>query len=42
MTDLPMTVRADGLPSAVTIYEVGPRHALQLVPALDPDQAQAV
>ena len=37
MTELPMTVRADGLPSAVTIYEVGPRDGLQneqtIVPA---------
>lgn len=29
MTDLPMTVRADGLPDRVTIYEVGPRDGLQ-------------
>ena len=26
---LPMTVRADGLPERVTIYEVGPRDGLQ-------------
>jgi hydroxymethylglutaryl-CoA lyase len=29
MTALPMTVRADGLPDRVTIYEVGPRDGLQ-------------
>ena len=29
MTDLPMTVRSEGMPSAVTIYEVGPRDGLQ-------------
>ncbi len=29
MSELPMQVRADGLPSAVTIYEVGPRDGLQ-------------
>ena len=29
MNDLPMTVRADGLPGKVTIYEVGPRDGLQ-------------
>lgn len=29
MTELPMTVRADGLPERVTIYEVGPRDGLQ-------------
>ena len=29
MSDLPMTVPAEGLPSRVTIYEVGPRDGLQ-------------
>lgn len=29
MSDLPMTVHADGLPERVTIYEVGPRDGLQ-------------
>jgi hydroxymethylglutaryl-CoA lyase len=29
MSELPMTVRQDGLPSRVTIYEVGPRDGLQ-------------
>jgi hydroxymethylglutaryl-CoA lyase len=29
MSDLPMTVRAEGLPDRVTIYEVGPRDGLQ-------------
>jgi hydroxymethylglutaryl-CoA lyase len=34
MTDLPMTVRAEGLPERVTIYEVGPRDGLQNEAAL--------
>ena len=34
--DLPMTVRADGLPAAVTIYEVGPRDGLQNEKAIVP------
>ena len=34
MSELPMTVRADGLPDAVTIYEVGPRDGLQNEKAL--------
>ena len=36
MTDLPMTVRADGLPERVTIYEVGPRDGLQNEQAIVP------
>jgi hydroxymethylglutaryl-CoA lyase len=36
MTELPMTVPADGLPSRVTIYEVGPRDGLQNEAALVP------
>src|ERR1041384_4160680 len=29
MTELPMTVAAEGLPERVTVYEVGPRDGLQ-------------
>ena len=36
MTDLPMTVPAEGLPERVTIYEVGPRDGLQNESALIP------
>ncbi|MBA2955160.1 hydroxymethylglutaryl-CoA lyase [Nocardioides sp. MAH-18] len=41
MTELPMTVRADGLPSQVTIYEVGPRDGLQNEKALVPTGVKA-
>ena len=41
MTDLPMTVRADGLPSSVTIYEVGPRDGLQNEKAIVPVDVKA-
>jgi hydroxymethylglutaryl-CoA lyase len=41
MTDLPMTVRADGLPDRVTIYEVGPRDGLQNEQALVPTEVKA-
>ncbi|MDF1604602.1 hydroxymethylglutaryl-CoA lyase [Nocardioides sp. YIM 152315] len=41
MTDLPMTVRADGLPERVTIYEVGPRDGLQNEQALVPTGVKA-
>jgi hydroxymethylglutaryl-CoA lyase len=41
MPDLPMTVRADGLPSAVTIYEVGPRDGLQNEQAIVPVEVKA-
>jgi hydroxymethylglutaryl-CoA lyase len=41
MTELPMTVRADGLPSRVTIYEVGPRDGLQNEQALVPTDVKA-
>ena len=41
MTDLPLTVRADGLPSAVTIYEVGPRDGLQNEQAIVPVEVKA-
>ena len=41
MPDLPMTVRADGLPSAVTIYEVGPRDGLQNEKAIVPVAVKA-
>lgn len=41
MTDLPMTVRAVGLPERVTIYEVGPRDGLQNESALVPTQVKA-
>jgi hydroxymethylglutaryl-CoA lyase len=36
MSDLPMTVPAEGLPARVTIYEVGPRDGLQNEAALIP------
>ena len=36
-----MTVRADGLPSAVTIYEVGPRDGLQNEKAIVPVEVKA-
>jgi hydroxymethylglutaryl-CoA lyase len=36
MSELPMTVRADDLPTEVTIYEVGPRDGLQNESALVP------
>lgn len=36
MSDLPTTVRADGLPERVTIYEVGPRDGLQNEPRMVP------
>ena len=41
MADLPMTVRADGLPERVTIYEVGPRDGLQNEQALVPTVVKA-
>jgi len=41
MTDLPMTVRADGLPKRVTIYEVGPRDGLQNEQAIVPVAVKA-
>ena len=41
MTDLPMTVRADGLPDRVTIYEVGPRDGLQNEAAIVPVEVKA-
>src|SRR5687768_14945397 len=41
MTELPMTVRADGLPDRVTIYEVGPRDGLQNEQAIVPTEAKA-
>ncbi|WP_210439404.1 hydroxymethylglutaryl-CoA lyase [Nocardioides xinjiangensis] len=41
MTDLPMTVRADGLPERVTIYEVGPRDGLQNEQAVVPVEVKA-
>src|SRR6478735_12709379 len=34
MSELPMTVRADGMPDRVAIYEVGPRDGLQNEKAL--------
>jgi hydroxymethylglutaryl-CoA lyase len=39
--NLPMTVPADGLPSAVTIYEVGPRDGLQNEQAIVPVEVKA-
>ena len=39
--DLPMTVRADGLPERVTIYEVGPRDGLQNEKGVVPVEAKA-
>ena len=41
MTTLPMTVRADGLPARVTIYEVGPRDGLQNEAGLVPTEVKA-
>jgi hydroxymethylglutaryl-CoA lyase len=41
MADLPMTVRADGLPERVTIYEVGPRDGLQNEQAIVPVAVKA-
>ena len=41
MADLPMTVRADGLPDRVTIYEVGPRDGLQNEQAIVPVAVKA-
>ncbi len=41
MTDLPMTVRGDGLPDRVTIYEVGPRDGLQNEQAIVPVEVKA-
>ena len=41
MADLPMTVRADGLPERVTIYEVGPRDGLQNEQAIVPVEVKA-
>ena len=38
---LPMTVRADGLPQQVTIYEVGPRDGLQNEKAVVPVEVKA-
>ena len=39
--DLPMTVRADGLPERVTIYEVGPRDGLQNEQTVVPVEVKA-
>ena len=41
MTALPMTVRADGLPERVTIYEVGPRDGLQNEQVIVPVEVKA-
>jgi len=41
VTTLPMTVRADGLPARVTIYEVGPRDGLQNEAGLVPTEVKA-
>ncbi len=41
MTDLPMTVPAEGLPERVTIYEVGPRDGLQNESELVPTEVKA-
>lgn len=41
MSALPMTVRADGLPERVTIYEVGPRDGLQNEQAVVPVAVKA-
>ena len=41
MTDLPMTVGAEGLPDRVTIYEVGPRDGLQNESGLVPTEVKA-
>jgi hydroxymethylglutaryl-CoA lyase len=41
MSELPMTVREDGLPGRVTIYEVGPRDGLQNEAGLVPTEVKA-
>jgi hydroxymethylglutaryl-CoA lyase len=41
MTDLPMTVPAEGFPERVTIYEVGPRDGLQNESGLIPTEVKA-
>src|SRR3954452_5519295 len=41
MSDLPTVVPADGLPAAVTIYEVGPRDGLQNEKAMVPTGVKA-
>ena len=41
MPELPATVRVDGLPTAVTIYEVGPRDGLQNESGIVPVDAKA-
>jgi hydroxymethylglutaryl-CoA lyase len=41
VTDLPMTVPAEGLPERVTIYEVGPRDGLQNESGLVPTEVKA-
>ena len=41
MNGLPMTVRADGMPERVTIYEVGPRDGLQNEQAIVPVAVKA-
>ncbi|HEX4470627.1 MAG TPA: hydroxymethylglutaryl-CoA lyase [Nocardioides sp.] len=41
MPDLPMPVRADGMPDRVTIYEVGPRDGLQNESELVPTEVKA-
>jgi hydroxymethylglutaryl-CoA lyase len=41
MTDLPMTVLAEGFPERVTIYEVGPRDGLQNESGLIPTEVKA-
>jgi hydroxymethylglutaryl-CoA lyase len=41
MSDLPMTVPAEGLPPRVTIYEVGPRDGLQNEAGLVPTEVKA-
>jgi hydroxymethylglutaryl-CoA lyase len=41
MSELPMTVPADGLPDRVTIYEVGPRDGLQNESGLVPTEVKA-
>jgi hydroxymethylglutaryl-CoA lyase len=41
VSELPMTVRGDGLPERVTIYEVGPRDGLQNESALVPTTVKA-
>jgi hydroxymethylglutaryl-CoA lyase len=41
VTSLPMTLPAEGLPSRVTIYEVGPRDGLQNEAALVPTEVKA-